>query len=104
MYNTDEVSFDQLLDVFWERHDPTQLNRQGNDVGTQYRWVGVGDDVVAQCRCMLCCAVQCCAVLEDDVGTVQWMWGGCGAGRGREEDERDPWGGSRGRFCCPTML
>jgi peptide-methionine (S)-S-oxide reductase len=34
-----EVSFEQLLDAFWELHDPTQLNRQGPDVGRQYRSV-----------------------------------------------------------------
>ena len=32
-----QVSYAQLLRVFWEHHDPTQGNRQGNDVGTQYR-------------------------------------------------------------------
>lgn len=32
-----QVSFEQILAIFWEAHDPTQLNRQGNDVGTQYR-------------------------------------------------------------------
>ena len=31
------VSFETLLETFWQSHDPTQLNRQGNDVGTQYR-------------------------------------------------------------------
>ncbi len=36
-YDPEEVSFETLLDVFWEAHDPTQMNRQGPDVGTQYR-------------------------------------------------------------------
>eukprot|EP00835_Amoeboradix_gromovi_P004060 NODE_296_length_11478_cov_0.345197.p7 type:complete len:172 gc:universal NODE_296_length_11478_cov_0.345197:1504-2019(+) len=36
-YNPDTVTFERLLKVFWECHDPTQKNRQGNDIGTQYR-------------------------------------------------------------------
>jgi peptide-methionine (S)-S-oxide reductase len=36
-YEPAEVSFDQLLNIFWENHDPTTLNRQGPDYGTQYR-------------------------------------------------------------------
>lgn len=34
-----QIRFDDLLEVFWKTHDPTTLNRQGNDVGTQYRSV-----------------------------------------------------------------
>jgi peptide-methionine (S)-S-oxide reductase len=37
VYRPDEVSYDELLRVFWETHDPTQGYRQGNDIGTQYR-------------------------------------------------------------------
>lgn len=37
VYDPSKISFDELLEVFWETHDPTTLNRQGNDVGTQYR-------------------------------------------------------------------
>ena len=37
VYDPQKVSFDELLEVFWETHDPTTLNRQGGDVGTQYR-------------------------------------------------------------------
>ena len=36
-YDPERVSYDQLLDVFWGVHDPTQVNRQGPDVGSQYR-------------------------------------------------------------------
>lgn len=37
VYDSERVDFDTLLDVFWEMHDPTSLNRQGPDTGTQYR-------------------------------------------------------------------
>ena len=36
-YDSDTVSYDTLLNVFWKKHDPTTLNQQGADVGTQYR-------------------------------------------------------------------
>lgn len=38
-YRPEEISFEELLEIFWKTHDPTTLNRQGADVGTQYRSV-----------------------------------------------------------------
>lgn len=39
VYDPAKITFDELLEVFWQTHDPTTLNRQGNDVGPQYRSV-----------------------------------------------------------------
>ena len=39
LYNPDSISVEELLKAYWLAHDPTQLNRQGGDVGTQYRSV-----------------------------------------------------------------
>lgn len=36
-YESNQISFEQLLDVFWHCHDPTTFNQQGADIGTQYR-------------------------------------------------------------------
>jgi peptide-methionine (S)-S-oxide reductase len=38
-YDPEQVSYEQLLEVFWRKHDPTQLNRQGWDIGDNYRSV-----------------------------------------------------------------
>ncbi len=39
VYDSDKVSYETLLDTFWDIHDPTQFNRQGPDVGSQYKSV-----------------------------------------------------------------
>jgi peptide-methionine (S)-S-oxide reductase len=38
-FDPEQVSYEELLETFWDEHDPTQLNRQGPDVGSQYRSV-----------------------------------------------------------------
>jgi len=49
-FDTDVISFDAILKIFWLIHDPTTLNAQGNDVGTQYRSVIFYHDAVQQSK------------------------------------------------------
>ena len=44
IYDNKKTTLEDLLKIFWESHDPTQLNRQGNDIGTQYRSMILSDD------------------------------------------------------------
>ncbi|MCJ7795648.1 MAG: peptide-methionine (S)-S-oxide reductase MsrA, partial [Thermoleophilia bacterium] len=49
VYDPAQVTYEELLRIFWENHDPTQGMRQGNDLGTQYRSaIFVGDDTERQ--------------------------------------------------------
>jgi len=36
-FDSEKISFEKILDIFWHTHNPTTRNRQGNDIGTQYR-------------------------------------------------------------------
>ena len=45
VYDQNISNLEMILSVFWESHDPTQFNRQGNDIGTQYRSIILTDNV-----------------------------------------------------------
>lgn len=69
-FDEDKVDFDELLKVFFKTHNPTTLNRQGNDVGTQYRSVVFfHDDVQKEKAETMIQAVQDAQVYEDPIVT-----------------------------------
>jgi peptide-methionine (S)-S-oxide reductase len=49
-YDPTKITFDELLEVFWQVHDPTTVNRQGNDIGTQYRSVVFYHDAIQKSK------------------------------------------------------
>lgn len=55
-YDADKISYDALLDIFFTNHNPTQMNRQGPDVGTQYRSVIFFHNSEQQQKAMDACA------------------------------------------------
>ncbi len=60
VFDPAQVSYEQLLKVFWENHDPTQGMRQGNDIGTQYR-----SAIYAMSDAQLRAAESSCAVFQE---------------------------------------
>lgn len=66
-YAPERVTFEQLLKVFWEAHDPTQGMRQGNDVGTQYRSAIYTTNAV-----QLKSAEQSCGVYEEQLKAARY--------------------------------
>ena len=50
VYDPSKITYDELLEVFWQVHDPTTLNRQGNDIGTQYRSVVFYHDAIQKAK------------------------------------------------------
>lgn len=66
-YAPEQVTFEQLLKVFWEAHDPTQGMRQGNDVGTQYR-----SAIYTTSAEQLKSAQQSCGVYEEQLKAARY--------------------------------
>lgn len=61
-FDTSRVSLDDILDIFWAMHDPTTLNRQGADTGTQYRSIILYSDAVQEQK------------VKDSIKKVSSLW------------------------------
>jgi len=65
LFDPEEVAYEELLDIFWKCHDPTEVNRQGPDVGSQYR------SVIFYCSPEQKAAAQASKAQRDASGTYQ---------------------------------
>jgi peptide-methionine (S)-S-oxide reductase len=98
-YDPEYVSYDELLDVFWRKHDPTQLNRQGWDIGDQYRSVIFFHDEEQQKSALRSKAVEqanCSAPIVTQIQPAETFY--------EAEDYHQQYLEKRGRSTCTATL
>ncbi len=98
-YDPEQVSYGQLLDVFWGKHDPTQLNRQGWDIGDNYRSAIFFHDVEQQEAAVESKAreqANWSAPIVTQIEPAQSFW--------EAEDYHQQYLEKRGRSSCTTTL
>jgi peptide-methionine (S)-S-oxide reductase len=98
-YDPERVTYEQLLDVFWRKHDPTQLNRQGWDIGDQYRsviFVHDAEQEEAAQRSKALEQVNCSAPIVTQIEPAETFY--------EAEDYHQQYLEKRGRSTCTAAL
>ena len=100
-FDPDVISYDELLDIFFATHDPTQLNRQGNDVGTQYRSAIFPQDEVQEAKARAAMERAGAEQGESVVTTIESM----GEWWPAEDNHQAYWEGEgqRNPYCLATI-
>ena len=100
-FDPDQIDFSDLLDIFFATHDPTQLNRQGNDIGTQYRSAIFPRDDGQEAEARAAIARAQDGIDQPIVTTIEPM----GEWYPAEDDHQDYWAGEgqRNPYCLATI-